>query len=414
MHARPILEAAKEGVGAVASHPMRASLAGVAIAAAVATIAVVVVALDGVENFARTSAARAFGSDTFVIAKVASAGQISRQDLAKKLQRNPDIERSDLRFVERHGAGLIEYGATVNRRVEVAAGGRRYAGASLVAATASIASIRDLAVASGRFFSSEEAGRSALVAVIGATIADELFPNVDPLGQMLRIAGRGFRVIGLQERQGNVGGTSLDRNVWVPLGTGERLFGAPPTLQLLARPPVADDPRAVRRAEDHGRASMRARRQLQPGEEDNFDMLAPEAARDFVLSLSARVGAAAAPISAMALLAAVVVVTNTILVSVAQRTNEIGIRRAVGASRTAIMVEVLAESLFIGIVGGVVGITLVYLAVLVARSSGLALQLTPGTAIFSLLAAAMSGVVAGWYPARRATRIDVVDALRVE
>jgi len=253
-----------------------------------------------------------------------------------------------------------------------------------------------------------------LVAVIGATIADELFPNVDPLGQMLRIAGRGFRVIGLQERQGNVGGTSLDRNVWVPLGTGERLFGAPPTLQLLARPPVADDPRAVRRAEDHGRASMRARRQLQPGEEDNFDMLAPEAARDFVLSLSARVGAAAAPISAMALLAAVVVVTNTILVSVAQRTNEIGIRRAVGASRTAIMVEVLAESLFIGIVGGVVGITLVYLAVLVARSSGLALQLTPGTAIFSLLAAAMSGVVAGWYPARRATRIDVVDALRVE
>jgi putative ABC transport system permease protein len=143
-------------------------------------------------------------------------------------------------------------------------------------------------------------------------------------------------------------------------------------------------------------------------------MLAPEAARDFVLSLSARVGAAAAPISAMALLAAVVVVTNTILVSVAQRTNEIGIRRAVGASRTAIMVEVLAESLFIGIVGGVVGITLVYLAVLVARSSGLALQLTPGTAIFSLLAAAMSGVVAGWYPARRATRIDVVDALRVE
>ena len=414
MQSRQMLDAAREGVGAVASHPLRASLAGVAIAAAVATIAVVVVALDGVESFARTSAARAFGSDTFVIAKVASAGQISRQELEKKLQRNPDIQRNDLRFVERHAAGLVEYGATVNRRVEVVAGSRKYEGASLVAATASIASSRDLAIASGRFFSPEEADRAALVAVIGATIADELFPDVDPLGRTLRLAGRGFRVVGLQERQGNVGGASLDRNVWIPLATGERLFGAPPSLQLLARSPLSGDLEATRRAEDRGRASMRARRQLQPGEEDNFDMLAPEAARDFVLSLSARVGAAAAPISAMALLAAIIVVTNTILVSVAQRTNEIGIRRAVGASRAAIMVEVLAESLFIGVAGGGVGLAIVYLLVLVGRSSGVELELTTGTALFSLFAAATSGIVAGWYPARRATRIDVVDALRVE
>jgi putative ABC transport system permease protein len=413
MLSRIILDAAAEGVGAARAHALRASLAVVAIASAVTTIATVVVALEGIENFARTSAARAFGSDTFVIAKVAAPGGLGRRELELKLQRNPDIDRRDLQFVERYGGGRVEYGATANRRVEVVAGSRRYAGASLVAATASLASIRDLALESGRFFGPEEASRATLVAVIGATIAESLFPGVDPIGKVLRISGRGFTVIGVQARQGNVGGASLDRNVWIPLRAGERIFGAPATLQLLARPPDPDQISALDRAEDRARASMRARRQLDPGEEDNFDILAPEAARDFVLSLSERVGMAAGPISAMALLAAIIVVTNTILVSVAQRTNEIGIRRAVGASQTQIMLEVLAESLVIGIVGGVVGISFVVAAGAVARQY-VAVELEPSTVVLSLLAAAASGVAAGWFPARRATRIDIVDALGTE
>ena len=414
MSLRLLLDAVSEARDVIRAHSLRAALAVLAIAVAVATIATVVVALDGVERFARTSAARAFGSNTFVLAKVAAPGRISRRELEQRLQRNPNILRGDLQFVERYAAGRVTFGATVNRRVEVAAGPRRYEGASLVAATASLAAIRDLAIGDGRFFSREEAGRAALLTVIGATIAEELFPGIDPLGQMIRIAGRGFRVVGLQERQGNIGGVSLDRNVWIPLRAGERLFGPPETLQLLARPASGDNETAVQRAEDQAHASMRARRQLQPGEEDNFDMLAPEAARGFVLTLSERAGMAAGPISAMALLAAIVVVANTILVSVAQRTADIGIRRAVGASRKQLMAEVLAESLLIGVAGAVIGISFVLLLVSVANGSGLELELRASTALYSLLAAAMSGMIAGWYPARLATRIDVVDALRVE
>jgi putative ABC transport system permease protein len=159
---------------------------------------------------------------------------------------------------------------------------------------------------------------------------------------------------------------------------------------------------------------MRARRQLQPGEPDNFDILAPEASRSFVLRLAERVGLAAGPISLMALLAAVVVVTNTILVSVTQRTREIGVRRALGATRAQVMAEVLAESVLIAVLGGGVGIALVVALVSVAGALGLALELDAGTAARSLLAAAVSGLVAGWYPARRATQIDVIEALRVE
>lgn len=410
-----LLEGIREGVGSMRSRPLRATLAGLAIAAAVATIATVVVALDGVGRFARASGARAFGSNTFVLAKVGAAGQISRRELELKLQRNPDITRSDLRFLERNAQGEVLYGPSVTRRGEVSAGSREFRGASIVGTSSTLASIRDLAIERGRFFGPDEDVQAAQVTVIGATIAEEVFPGVDPLGQTLRIAGRGFTVIGLQERQGNVAGASLDRNVWIPLRAFERAFGPAGTLQLLARSPSTDDDlAAVEGAEDHARVSMRARRQLQPGDDDNFDILAPEAARDFVLNLSQRISVAAGPISAMALLAAIVVVTNTILVSVTQRTREIGVRRAVGATRLEILVEVLAESVVVSLVGGVAGLAFVWLLVGAASAAGLDLELPVSTALWSLLAAAASGLLAGWYPALRATRVDVVDALRSE
>lgn len=234
--------AVREGVGAARAHPLRALLAGLAIAVAVATMTLVSVALDGVARFARTNAARAFGSDTFVLAKIASSGRIGRRELEQKLERNPDIRRADLRFLERWSSGRVIYGATVTDRVSVVAGSRRFDGASLVGATAELSEIRDLAIARGRFFTRQEEIQARQVAVLGAVLVDELFPAVDPLGRTVRIAGRGFEVIGVQERQGNVAGSSLDRNVWIPLPAFERVRGAPETIQILARAPKPDEP----------------------------------------------------------------------------------------------------------------------------------------------------------------------------
>ncbi len=293
-------------------------------------------------------------------------------------------------------------------------GSRSYDGASLVGATSTLAEIRDLAIDRGRFFTEPEESQARQVAVLGAVLVDELFPASDPLGQTVRIAGRGFEVIGLQERQGNIAGTSLDRNVWIPLPAFERAFGTPETLQVLARAPRPDEPAATEAAEGRARISMRARHGLDPGEDDDFDILSPDASRSFVQNLSQRVGAAAGPISAMALLAAIVVVANTILVSVTQRTREIGVRRAVGASREQVLAEILAESVAIAFLGGLAGVVIVYALVGVANGAGLDLRLEVSTVAWSLLAASASGLVAGWLPARQATRIVVVEALRAD
>jgi putative ABC transport system permease protein len=295
---------------------------------------------------------------------------------------------------------------------DVTAGSRKYENAAVNGATPTLADLRDLGIGRGRFLQWHEMERGAQVAVIGAEVAQGLFPAGDALGGVIRVAGRRFEVVGVQMRLGSSGGASLDRSVYLPLTTFERIYGTPATLNVFGR---ANAGVATETAEDLSRTALRAKRQLQPGVPDNFDVLTPEAARDFVLRLSGRVSAAAAPISAMALLAAIVVITNTTLVSVTQKTREIGVRRALGATRAQIMREVVAESMLIALAGGLAGTLLTAAAVSVlARTLQLDVVVRVTTVAWAIGAAALSGLLAGYYPARRATRIDVIAAVRAE
>ena len=401
-----------EGFRSTRAHPLRSALGALAIAAAILTEALVVTAVDGVARYAELTAARTFGSDTFVIAQIASPGQLSRRELAAKLERNPAIRRADVRFLERYEEGRVLYAPSAQRAAEVTASGRTYETAVVTGTSSSLADIRELGIEDGRFFETHEESRAAQVAVIGADVADAVYPGLDPLDRPLRIGGRGFVIIGVQARQGTAGGASLDRYVWIPISTFERIFGAPETLLVFGKAP---DSEATTSAEDHARASLRARRQLRPGVEDNFDVLAPEAARSFVFRLSERVGAAAPPISAMALLAAIVVIANTTLVSVTQRTREIGVRRAAGATRRQIMAEVFSESVLVALAGGAVGVGITFLIVaFVSWVSSFELSLRATTIAWGFGTAGLSGLLAGWYPARRASSIDIIAALRRE
>jgi putative ABC transport system permease protein len=393
------------------AHPLRSGLGALAIAVAVATLTIVETGLDGLRSYAQQSAARVFGSDSFVIAQVAGPGRVSRRELSRMLERNPPIRRTDLRFLEAFADGRVVYAPSAQRGADVIAGSRKFENAAVNGTGAALPEIRDLGIARGRFFTQAEERRGAQVAVIGADIAERLFPGREALGQSVRLGLRAFEVVGVQSRLGSSSGLSLDRSVFIPLPAFERVFGAPATLQVSAKAPVGD-PDA---AEDRARATLRARRHDGPGETDSFDILTPEAARGFVLSLANRIGLAAPPISAMALLAAIVVVTNTTLVSVTQRTREIGVRRALGATRRQVIREVLAESGLVSVFGGACGLLAVALLIEAAAGPlGLPLRVSPRTVAIALGHAGLAGVLAGLYPAHRAARIDVIAALRSE
>lgn len=393
-------------------YPMRSALGALAIAVAVATIVTVVTALDGVKRYAEASTARTFGSDTFVLAQVASGSRVSRRELQEQLVRNPPIRRADLAFLERYAGDVTWYAPSAQTRAEVSSGARVVEDGAVTGTTSTLADIRNLDLERGRFFRSDEDLAGDTVAVIGADIADTLFPTSDPLAQSVRLRGRRFTVIGVQARQGSAGAGSQDKYVWIPLRAYERAFGAPRSLQVFAKAAPGYDATA---AEGRARISMRARRALRPGAADTFDVLTPDAARGFVANLSQRIGAAAGPISLMALLAAIVVVTNTVLVSVTQRTREIGVRRALGASARRIVQEILAESLLLSIAGGLAGALAAWaFLATIEFALELPLQVAPQTLILAIAAAAGSGIISAWYPARRAVALDVVAAIRTE
>ena len=406
-----VADAIGEAYAAARGNALRTTLAALATMAAVATIVIVVTGLEGVEAYARDAGARTVGSDTFVVAQVV-AGQLSRRELAERLARNPMVRTADYRFLDRLAGADVVYAPVAQRAGDIVAGARRFEAAALNGTSHTLADVRIIDVDEGRFISASEFESASPVVVVGADIAAELFPASSALGRAVRIGGRRFDVIGVVRRQGSAGGVTLDRYAYLPLGALERVSGPLGSLQIFARPAAGVAPDT---AEGRAAVSMRARRQLRPGAADTFDILTPDAARTFVLRLTSQIGAAALPISLMALITAVVVVANTVLVSVSQRIREIGVRRAVGASRSQIACEVLAESMLTSSLGGITGVAVaIGVLAIASQVAGVAVLPSWRTVAAALTAAVVTGVVAGYFPARRASRVDVIAALRLE
>jgi len=394
------------------AHKLRSLLTVTGIVVGIAAVTLVGASLEALKNYAVETTERAFGTNTFLISQVASLGDLSRDQLSEKLRRNPEIYRREAEALAARVSGRLRISPTAQSVSDVKAGNRTFLAAFVVGAGAELEAIRDIALASGRFFSNEENRRSQGVAIIGQDVADELFPALDPLGKEMRIEGRPFRVIGVQEKQGSSFGASLDRYVWIPLLAYEKIWGSRRSLTIFAQPREAQD---FTETMDEARMELRALRRLRPTVADNFDILLPEAGRSFLFQLTGMIAAAIVPISSVALVVAGIVVMNMMLVSVTERTKEIGIRKSLGARNRDIRTQILLESTLLTLLGGTAGLAISFLA-----TFGLSGILDTQVGI-PLLYAAMSmgvstaiGIGAGLYPAYTATRVPPVEALRAE
>ena len=274
--------------------------------------------------------------------------------------------------------------------------------------------IKRLDLAVGRVFSPQEMQLGSAVVVIGPDVAKRFFPNLDPLGKELRLAGQPYTVVGVTEPQGAIFGMSLDQFVIAPYRSPLRRHVGPPGAvdAIVIQSPSAEEMLA---AMEQVRGIMRGRHTLRPAQPDDFALETSEGALDFFGKIKQNLVLAGVVLPAFGLLVGAIVIMNIMLVAVAERTREIGIRKALGAKRRDIMAQFLVEAATLSTVGAALGITLgIAISQGIAAATPLPARVAPWSLVAATLLGAGVGILAGMYPASRASRLDPITALRQE
>ena len=294
------------------------------------------------------------------------------------------------------------------------AGKKTAPGVEVTAATELYFDIRSYTLSQGRAFTAQEVSAAVPVVVLGNELATKLFEGADPLGRSVRIFGIPYRVIGVVEKQGNLFGMSLDKFAVVPATAPLKRYINPPR-DIDALAVKAATPQAMRAAMEETEAIMRSRRHLRPREADNFALETAAEVLDFWSKISRVLFVALPGLVAVSLVVGGIVIMNIMLMAVAERTREIGIRKALGARRRDILRQFLVEAVTLATAGAAVGVgTGIGLAALVSAVSPLPAAVAPWSIAVGVLLGAGVGVVAGVYPATRAARLDPIAALRFE
>jgi putative ABC transport system permease protein len=405
-------EAIKLAIEAIWANKLRSFLTLLGVIFGVATVIVVVSLIEGFNKYVDEKIAN-IGTNAFSVQKFSIEDFSSLDNYEQARRRNKDVTMDDLAALRaRLGDKLKDVGAQEQDQCELKFGTRTLIGVSLQAITPNVLEIQNKEIAPGRSFNEAEEFGARLVCFIGADIANEFFPTTSPLGQRLKIDGRPFEVLGVAKALGSVFGQSRDKFVTIPMTTFLNIYGSRRSIQLL----VASTSEATYLdAIDEARVVMRTRRRLNPNDKDNFGIITPSAINNLREKIFGTIQLVAVGVTSIALVVGGIVIMNIMLVSVTERTKEIGIRKSLGARRRDILKQFLAESTALALVGGSVG---VLLAFLLSRAVA---AFTPIPTALPLLAVAVAllvsggvGMVAGVYPAMRAARLDPVAAMRAE
>jgi len=394
----------------IRAHKLRSSLTMVGLTMGVATLITVMTLIQGANTYVEQKIAN-LGTNVFQIGRIPFAAT-DFQEIIKAL-RHKYLTLDDMRAVAAGCPSCQIVGADANTSVTAHYHDRELQDTNLIGQTPSMGDIETRTIEQGRYFTEVEDQRSSYVCLIGSRVVEEFFPRTDPLGRAIHLGAQEFVIIGTYERIGSVLGQEQDNFAVIPFRTYQKVRGGRFSVVLHVK--AAGGDRVFQQAQDEARTVLRGRRHIRGEEPEDFFIGTAQSYIALWQSISSAFFAVFVMVSSIAAVVGGIVIMNVMLVTVTERTKEIGVRRAVGASQGDVLRQFLTESVVMCLLGGAVGVALGFLAAeLIRRLTDFPVSVQTWVAVLGMALSSVIGLFFGIYPAVRAARLDPVAALRAE
>lgn len=408
------VETLKLALDAILAHKLRSFLTLLGMIIAVTAFMVVLSLLQGFNAYVDEKIA-GIGSNSFTVRRFTFDDFRDTDTIAAAQRRNKELTLEEMQFIKERSVLIEKIGVKALPNVrEIKRGSETLRDIQITGAEPIIREIENIDIMVGRYFTESENNNAMRVAFVGSDIAKKLFPQGDAVGGEITIQGIPYRIIGVQTEKGTVFGQPQDSFVQLPLKTYGANFGGlrgSRGIFFVAQP---GDEKRYNDAVEEARTLMRVKRKIPLGEKDTFGIWTPEAITGIRDRLLGPTFLVIIMVPAIALVVGAIVIMNIMLVSVTERTKEIGIRKSLGARQADILRQFLFESVTLSAIGGVIGLILAQLLGIVITNFVFQTRIPLWSAAFAILVSGGVGVLAGLFPAWKAARLDPIEALRSE